>query len=183
MNLGAITEFISLKFFPNFYNGDIYLGYFTIYGWVLSFFFGFIAIGLLTLGTELKIKLKTRGLLSILPFFLAGLTLAMGKIIVNYLYFLGLVIVIVPIVYFYIAFKAEKEIRRRSFIVAFGYLILLVGEANNYNLAQYVYPLNQLIFSLESLIGYQIKFLSPLVAVLGLILLVIGYKMYSFKRE
>jgi len=176
MNTGAIIEVVSQTFFIDFYNGLSYWGYPTIYGEVLMYFFGFIGIALFTLGTELKVKLKTRGLLSLFAFILAAITLIIGMGIANYIYFLGLVIVIVPLVYFYIAFKASEDTRKRAFVLAFGFLLFLMAEGNNYNLVQRVYPLNTLVSYLESLLGVSIAFLGPLLSIFGLLLIFYGYK-------
>ena len=101
MDIGAIIEIVTRNFFFDFYAGVIYLGYPTIYGEVLVFFFGFIGIGIFTYATERKKELFTRGTLSLFPFVLAAITLLLGMGIANYIYFLGIVIVIVPIIYFY----------------------------------------------------------------------------------
>jgi hypothetical protein len=178
MNMGAITEVISQTFFIDFYKGLSYWGYPTIYGEVLVYFFGFIGIALYTLGTELRVKLKTHGLLSLFAFALAAITLLIGMGIANYIYFLGLGIVIVPLVYFYIAFKASEDTRKHAFVLAFGYLLYLIAEANNYNLIQRVYPLNALASYLESLMGISVAFLGPLLSIFALILIFYGYKIF-----
>ncbi|MDD1779385.1 MAG: hypothetical protein LUQ65_14560 [Candidatus Helarchaeota archaeon] len=178
MSTGAIIEVISKNFFPNFYLGDSYWGYPTIYGEVLVYFFGFIGIALFTLGTELKVKLKTHGLLSLFAFFLAAITLIIGMGIANYIYFLGLVIVIVPLVYFYIAYKATEDTRKRAFVLAIGYFLFLMAEGNNYNLIQHVDALNALTLYLQSLLGFSAAFLGPLLSIFGLLLIFYGYKIF-----
>ena len=178
MNTGAIIEVVSQTFFINFYNGLSYWGYPTIYGEVLMYFFGFIGIALFTLGTELKVKLKTHGLLSLFAFFLAAITLIIGMGIANYIYFLGLVIVIVPLVYFYIAFKATEDTRKRAFVLAIGYFLFLLAEGNNYNLIQHVDALNALVLYLQALLGVSVAFLGPLLSIFGLLLIFYGYKIF-----
>lgn len=178
MSTGAIIEVVTHNLFPDFYHGVSYWGYPTIYGEVLVYFFGFIGIALFTLGTELKVKLKTHGLLSLFAFILAAITLIIGMGIANYIYFLGLVIVIVPLVYFYIAFKANEDTRKHAIVLAFGYLLFLIAEGNNYNLVQHVDPLNALILYLQSLLGVSIAFLGPLLSIFGLLLIFYGYKIF-----
>lgn len=176
MDTGAVIELVTRNFFMDFYAGVTYWGYHTIHGEVLVYFFGFIGIGIFTFTSEKKIELFTRGLLSILPFILAGIILFTGMVIANLMYFLGIVIVIVPLIYFYIAFKATEEVRKRAFATALGYFMLLLAEANNYYLIQRVYPLNALAAFLEAQIGYSVSFLSPLLVICSFILLFYGYK-------
>jgi len=178
MSIATITEILTQIFFSDFYKGITYWVYPTIYGQVLVYFFAFIGIALFTLGTEFKVKLKTYGLLSALSFALAIITLIIGMEIANYIYFLGLGIVIVPIVYFYIAFKATEETRTRAFVLAFGYLLYLIAEANNYYLIQRVHPLKELADYLESLFGFSVAFLGPTLSILSLILIFYGYKIF-----
>ena len=87
-----------------------------------------------------------------------------------------------PLIYFYIAFKATEDVRKKAFITAFGYFILLLAEANNYNLIQRVPPLKALAVFLETQIGYKVTFLSPALAIIGLLLLFYGYKIL-FKEK
>jgi len=176
MNIGSILEVVTQNFFPEFYSGDIYLFWPAISAEALVYFSGFIAIGILTLATELNVKLFTRGLLSLIPFGLAAATLYYGILITDLIYFLALVIVIIPILYFYIAFKAPAGIRKKSFCVALGYFLVFMGEAINYSIITRVELFKTYTAVLESMIGYQIKFMPPAVIIIGLILLFYGYR-------
>ena len=73
MNIGSIIEVITQNFYPEFYNGTVYLFWPALSAEALVYFSGFIAIGILTLGTELNAKIKTHGVLSIIPFLLSSI--------------------------------------------------------------------------------------------------------------
>ncbi|MHA1270338.1 MAG: hypothetical protein ACTSPY_11165 [Candidatus Helarchaeota archaeon] len=176
MNIGSILEVVTQNFYPEFYNGDVYLFWPALSAEALVYFSGFVGIGLLTLGTELNVNLKTHGLLSVIPFLLASATLYYGIVITEFVYYLALVIVIIPILYFYIAFKAPEGLRGKSFCVAIGYFLIFLGEAANYSIIKRVPPFSTSTAYLESLFGYSIAFFPPLTIIIGLILLFYGYR-------
>lgn len=176
MNIGSILEVVTQNFYPEFYNGTVYLFWPALSAEALVYFFGFIAIGILTLGTELNSKIKTHGILSIIPFLLAAATLYFGIQVTNYIYFLALVVIIVPLLYFYIAIKVSKGFRKKSYCVAVGYLLIFLGEATNYSILTRVEPFKTWVIAIESSFGYQIAFLQPMVIIIGLLLLFYGYK-------
>ncbi|MHA1694106.1 MAG: hypothetical protein ACTSUG_02515 [Candidatus Helarchaeota archaeon] len=176
MGIGSLLEVITQNYYPEFYSGVVYLLWPAISAEALVYFFGFVAIGLLTLGTEINVKLKTHGILSIIPFALAVATLYFGILITEYIYLSALIIVIIPILYFYIAFKAPKGLKEKSFCVAIGYFLVFFGEAANYSIMMRVEPLKSFFTNVEVLFGYKIAFIQPLIIIIGLFFLFYGYK-------
>ncbi|MBD3227333.1 MAG: hypothetical protein GF329_04020 [Candidatus Lokiarchaeota archaeon] len=176
MNLGSILEVFTQNYYPEFYYGDQYLFIIPISAEAWVYFLGFVGIGILTIGTELNVKLKSHGALSIIPFGLAIATLFLGVSITDYIYFLALIVSIVPLLYLYIAIKAPKGLKGKSYSVAFGYFFIFLGEAINYSIITRVYPFKIWTATLESIFGYSIAFLPPLIIIVGLILLFWGYK-------
>jgi hypothetical protein len=165
MMLGSIGEVFWLATDAVFYDtvGALYI-----------YFIGFLALGFLSIGIERSANLKTKGLIAIIPFAMAALTLYIGidMLSIPY-YFIALIVGIIPALFLYQAFISEGLIRRQFLYVGIGYFLLFAGEAINYKLILLNFPWLEAGFS--NLTGYSIEFFPPLLTLLGLILLLNGY--------
>ncbi len=193
MLLGSTWELFMLVFDPIFFHFGFYnmvllptigipftpITFFSTFTGEMSvYFFGFIGLGLLSLGIERGSNLATKGLISIIPFALAVALLIYGPTVTVLPWFLfALAAAIVPILFFYIAAKSTDEIRSKSLNIGFGYFLIFAGEAINIHIIQRALPewpgwMQGLLFNIP------IDFLMPLVTIIGCILLLIGLIRY-----
>jgi len=142
----------------------------------------FIGLGLLSIGIERGSKIKSKGALSIIPFSFTVAALIFGDLIITvpWLYLTLTIIfalLIVPILFFYVAIKSTGTLRRKSTIIALGYFIIFGGEALDTNMINKLFP--AWVPYLENLIKIPISWLMPLIAITGCILLFIGLNRFD----
>ncbi|MHA1314370.1 MAG: hypothetical protein ACTSSI_06355 [Candidatus Helarchaeota archaeon] len=142
MSLGSILEVVWMLWADYGISSWYTLGYHVsipFLGILLRFngesfiyFLGFIGLGFLSVGVERYSILKTKGLISIVPFSLAILVLVTGSFIIELpQYLIALTVAVVPLLYLYIGMKSEGDIRRKAILTFFGYVSIFGGEALN----------------------------------------------------
>lgn len=183
MCLGTIWEGFCLVFDPIFFHSGIYYFYdltlipvgFT--GKTLVYCFGYIGLGFLSLGVELGSNLPSKGIISVVPFSFAAGMFIWGQTVLTLPWFLfSLIAAIVPVLFFYIAFKGDGAVRNKALLLAIGFLGIFAGEALNYNLWIQNFP--DAVGVIINLLQFPINFLLPLGCVVGCILILISQIIY-----
>ena len=183
--IGSILEFLWITIDPIFFHPGIYYYYdllllptgFT--GEALIFFLGFIGLGFLSIGIERGSKLPTKGLISIIPFTFAIGLLLFGMIAMTMpWYTIALFASIIPILFFYIAIKAQGGVRNSALYFGFGFFSILMGNAINYNLWERINP-QFVAFITENFFGHPYTYVHTIVILIGCILLLIGQLKYK----
>ena len=182
---GSILEFLWVTLDPIFFHPgqnyfyDLLLLPTGFTGEALIFFLGFIGLGFLSIGIERGSNLPTKGIISLIPFtFSIGLLLIGMVAMTMPWYFIALASSIIPILFFYIAAKAEGGIRNKALFYGFGFLLILMGNAINYNYVLNNYP-EMVGFLINNLFGHPFTYLHTTVILIGCTLLLIGQLKYD----
>lgn len=171
MMLGSIAEILWMTYTPTFYDpvGASYI-----------YFIGFIALTFLSIGIERSVNLPTKGLIALIPLGMAIATRFIDITAPPYI-FIAFVVVIIPGLFLYQAYKTEGVIRRQFLFIGIGYFLIFAGEAINYNIIlKHFYPLHEFWIGLT---GDSGEYLPPLLILFGLLCLVNGYVRLAKKLE
>lgn len=166
MMLGSLCEIVWIQTNYIFYSA---IGVLYIYS------IGFIALTFLSIGIERGAHLKTRGLIALVPFIIAVAILVVGTMEVLALpyYFIALVVGMIPALFLYLGYASAGIIRRQFIYIGFGYLLVFLGEALNYNIILFNFAwLNDYFISIT---GYTVEFIPPIIIIIGLLFLFNGY--------
>ena len=165
MMWGSLLEVFWLNYNEMFYDTT---GAYYIY------FLGFIALAFLSVGIERSAELKTKGFVALVPLTMAVLTLVIGiQMIQIPYYFIALVVAVIPGLFLYQALVTEGLIRQQFLFIGVGYFLVFAGEALNYKIMELNFPW---------MLGiYGIEMLPPLMILLGLLSLFIGYVIIARK--
>ena len=164
MMLGSLSEIIWIETNPTFY---------ALIGASYNYFIGFIALTFLSLGIERSARLKTKGLIAIIPFGMAIFTLIIGNLITAPpYYFVALIVAVIPLLFIYQGFKSEGLIRRQFLYIGVGYFLVFAGEAFNYFIVETNFSW---ILDAWNMTGISFHIIPPFLIILGLLCLLNGY--------
>ena len=183
MALGSTWEIFCLVFDPIFLHPGVFYFYNLVLlptgfsGMALVYFLGFIGLGFLSLGIEKGSNLPTKGFISLIPFSLSAGLLLFGMLAITMPWYgLAFFAIIVPALFFYIAYKAKGGIRTKALFYAFGFILIFAGESMNINLTLRNFP--ELVNFFIAMYGYPIHFTLPIYSIAGCVLLIIAQIKY-----
>ncbi|MHA1266717.1 MAG: hypothetical protein ACTSRS_15885 [Candidatus Helarchaeota archaeon] len=163
MMVGSLAEVLWMNYALIFY---------ISYGASLIFFIGFIALTSLSLGIERSANLPSKGLIALIPLTMALSTFYIDITTPPY-FFIAFVVAIIPALYLHQGFRSEGLIRKQFLYIGIGYFFVFGGEALNYRIIQT--HLKWLEDFWINLTGDTGEYLPPLLILLGLLFLFIGY--------
>lgn len=140
MSLGSILEVIWTLWaafgISTFYTIGIMLplGFINvpINGESVIYLLGFVGLGVLSVGVERHSVLKTKGIISLVPFGLAVAIFFLGTMMIQLpQYLIALTVAVVPLLYLYIGYRSEGDVRRKAYLTFGGYIFIFGGEALN----------------------------------------------------
>ncbi|NVM54676.1 MAG: hypothetical protein HWN66_13310 [Candidatus Helarchaeota archaeon] len=169
MMIGSVSEIIWMAEQPIYYESE---------GASLIYFIGFIALTFLSLGIERSAKLKTKGLIAIIPFSMAVATFFVDITTPPY-FFIALIVGIIPALFLYQGYISEGLIRKQFIYIGVGYFLVFAGEAVNYNIIRtHLTWLDALFINLTGTSG---EYFPPILILLGLLCLFNGYVIIARK--
>ena len=184
MCIGSAWEVFCLVIDPIFLHNGMYYYYELNFlptgfnGMALVFFLGYIGLGFLSLAAERGSNLPTKGFISIIPFSFPVLLLVWGiPAIVMPWFLFTFIAAIVPLLFIYLAIKAEGAIRNKAIFHAIGFLGIFASEALNMNLWSLNLP-EVVGYIWHGIFGFPIHFVMPLGSVMGCAFLLLGQIIY-----
>lgn len=164
MMLGSLGEIIWMETDLTFYE---------VIGASYIYFIGFIALTFLSIGIERSAKLKTKGLIAIIPLGMAIFTLIIRiQITAPPYYFIALIVAVIPLLFLYLGLKSGGLIRRQFLYIGVGYFLVFAGEAFNYFIVETNFPW---LLVAWNTIGISFHMVPPFLIILGLLCLFNGY--------
>jgi len=183
--LGSIWEFLCLTIDPIFLHPGAYYFHELVLlptgfnGEALIYFFGFFGFIFLTYGAEKGSNLPTKGLITLVPASISASLIIFGVLALSMPWFIfAFTALVIPALFFYIAFKAVGLIRKKALYSAFGFLFIFAAKAMNINIWTRNFP-ELVSFFVDVVLRHPVNYALPLYAIIGCILLIIGQRKYK----
>lgn len=183
--LGSMWEIFCLAIDPillhpgTFYFHELVLLPTGFTGEALIYFFGFFGFIFLTYGAEKGSNLPTKGAITLIPASISAALLIFGVLALTMPWFIfAFTALVIPALFFYIAFKAVGLIRKKALYSAFGFLFIFGSRAMNINIWTRNFP-ELVSFFVDIVLRHPVNYALSLYAIIGCILLIIGQRKYK----